>query len=557
MSEPAAAPLLSGSRLAGPYAPAPANPRLSPGAALAAAGFILVAASASLGFFYSRGLTDLYGDAIAHVEGARRIFDSLTPGYEEIGSVWLPLYHLLVAPLALNDHLWRTGLAGSLVSMAAFAVAAWFVFQLGFAMNGDLAAGWAALIGFLACANMLYVASTPLTEPLSVMWAVLVVWGLFRFQQNGGLAPLTGAALAAFFGTLTRYDGWYLLPFAALFVLLARPRSWLDRLLDAAFFSLIASCGPLLWLLHNLHRFGNALEFYNGPYSAQAIYAHQLATTGFRYPTDGSVLLSLRYYTEDLKLVIGAGSLVLAVLGFVAWAADASGRMRRSAALLLLVPLVFYAQSMAHAAVPIYVPTLFPHTYYNLRYGLEMLPAAALWPSFVISARLSPSRRLAAAGLMIAILGFQLWTRTRAGAQEIGIVKEAILNTPCKTSVGQALTAFLRREYQGGVILMAMGKYPCVMPAVGIPYRRTLTEMNRRYWRLVRFGPEQWPAASPLSSLTWIIRGDGDPVDQLMRAFPAAFTEFGLVETYQFRGEDRVRIYRRNPAPPAEALRHD
>jgi hypothetical protein len=45
---------------------------------------------AALHFFYSRGLTNIYGDALAHMEGARRIFDSLTPGYEEIGSVWRP-----------------------------------------------------------------------------------------------------------------------------------------------------------------------------------------------------------------------------------------------------------------------------------------------------------------------------------------------------------------------------------------------------------------------------------------------------------------------------------
>jgi len=83
-------------------------------------------------------------------------------------------------------------------------------------------------------------------------------------------------------------------------------------------FSVIAGSGPALWVLHNTLRFGNPIEFYNGPYSAQAIYAHQLATTGFRYPTEGSWLLSARYYVEDLKLVIGAWPLELAVLGLVA-----------------------------------------------------------------------------------------------------------------------------------------------------------------------------------------------------------------------------------------------
>src|SRR6266404_9403079 len=73
-----------------------------------ALGAILFVALGSLYFFYSRGLTNLYGDGIAHVEGARRFFDSLTPGYSEIGSTWLPLFHLMASPLALNTFLWRT-----------------------------------------------------------------------------------------------------------------------------------------------------------------------------------------------------------------------------------------------------------------------------------------------------------------------------------------------------------------------------------------------------------------------------------------------------------------
>ncbi|HUI43725.1 MAG TPA: hypothetical protein VL523_17320 [Terriglobia bacterium] len=537
----------------GPPEAASFEPRFSLGAHVAPAVAILAVTSASLAFFYACGLTNLYGDAIAHMEGARRLTDSLTPGLAEIGSVWLPLYHFLVAPLAANFNLWRTGLGGSLVSAAALGLAAWFIFRLGSAMNRNLAAGWVALVGFLACANMLYIGSTPLTEPLCVMWAALVAWELYRFQQNGRLAILVAAALAAFFGTLTRYDGWYLLPFAALFVLLARPRGWRLRLRDAAWFSVIAGAGPLLWALHNWYRYGNPMEFYNGPYSAQAIYAHQLATTGFRYPTDGSYVLSARYYLEDLKLVIGAGSLVLAVLGLVAWAADAGERARRSAALLTLVPFVFYVQSMAHSSVPIYVPTLFPHTYYNLRYGLEMLPAAALLPSFLVSARLPARVRTGVVAVVMAILAVQFGSRIKAGAVEIGTVKESLLNTPCHTRTAEALIDLLKRSYAGGTILMGMGKYPCVLPTLGIPYRQALTESNRPYWTKLRLGPAGWPPGPPFTSLAWILRTDSDPVDELMRAYPDAFRQFTLVETYRFPGEDTVRVYRREPGPPSGA----
>src|SRR5437870_13638943 len=111
-------------------------------AATSAWAVILVVALGSLYFFYSRNLSNVYGDGIAHMEGARRLWDSLTPGYPEIGSVWLPLFHLLASPLTLSDRLWRTGLAGSIVSTAAFIATAWSVFRLCLEMNRSAAAAF-------------------------------------------------------------------------------------------------------------------------------------------------------------------------------------------------------------------------------------------------------------------------------------------------------------------------------------------------------------------------------------------------------------------------------
>ena len=498
---------------------------------------IVAVASVSLYFFYSRGLTDIYGDAMAHMEGARRLFDSLTPGYDEIGTVWLPLPHLLVAPLAINDFLWKTGLAGSLVSTAALIVTAWFVFRLATEMNREIAAGVVALAGFLLCPNMLYLASTPLTEPLAILWMVLMVYGLFRYQESGSVRVLIGASVAAFCATLTRYDGWSVLPFAALFVLFTRQEAWPRRLRHAALFSAIAGAGPVLWLLHNAYQFGNALEFYNGPFSAQGIYAHQLATTAFAFPTDGSILTSVRYYLEDLKLDIGIGPLVLAVLGLIAWAANEPERRRRAVALLLLVPLPFNIQAMAHSAVPLYVPTLFPNTYWNLRLGMEMLPAAAIFPSFLVFPG-SPRRlhRLVLAGLLLIIVGQAVLIASH-GASELAIAKEGILNTPCRSQRQQAVIRVLRQVYDGGNVLIATGKWPCAMREVGIPFRQTLTGANRRFRQRLH--------TEPSTLVEWIVRGDDDDVDILMRAYPQAFRNFEEVFQATFSGEGRVEIYRR------------
>src|SRR5579862_2762890 len=136
---------------------------------------IAIVTISSLHFFYTRGLSNLYGDGLAHMEGARRIFDSTTPGFEEIGSVWLPLYHLLCSPLARNDFLWRTGLAGGIVSSLAFALTAYLLFRLGAELNQNLSSGLVAMAGVLLCSSLLYLASTPLTEPLALLWAVLIV----------------------------------------------------------------------------------------------------------------------------------------------------------------------------------------------------------------------------------------------------------------------------------------------------------------------------------------------------------------------------------------------
>jgi hypothetical protein len=502
------------------------------------AGLIIAASAAlTLYLFYSRGLTNLYGDGIAHMEGARRLFDSLNPGYQEIGTVWLPLYHLLVAPLAVNDFLWRSGLGGSLVSEAAFAVAAWFIYRLALEINRSRASGWVALAAFLLCPSMMYLASTPLTEPLTLLLAVLTVYGLFRYRESGSTRALLGAAAAAFFGTLTRYDGWFLLPFAALFVFLARRQPFKGRLRHAIMFSLIAGAGPVLWLIHNAVRFGNPLEFYNGPFSAQAIYAHQIATTGFHYPTDGSLRISARYYLADLALVIGPWQLELAVLGFVVWALEARERARRSAALLFLVPFVFYVQSMAHAAVALYVPSLFPHTYYDLRYGIEMLPAVALFPSFLVTSK-TPARLRAVltAVLLFVILG-QYSYDLSGGVRRLPIVRESILNTPCKSPEQQALIGFFRQYYDGGTILTALGKWPCVMPALDIPFRHTISEENRLIWKLLPRNPGAW--------VEWIIRSDGDTVDQLMRAYRDSFKEFDLVDRHKFGDGAWLEIYHR------------
>src|ERR1700759_4756272 len=81
-------------------------------------------------FYAQRNQVLLYGDAVAHINIARRVFDSRTPGLFQLGTVWLPLPHVLNIPFVANDRLWQNGLGASVPSMIAYVLGSLGVFRL-------------------------------------------------------------------------------------------------------------------------------------------------------------------------------------------------------------------------------------------------------------------------------------------------------------------------------------------------------------------------------------------------------------------------------------------
>src|SRR3977135_1416810 len=81
-------------------------------------------------FYFRRGDVLLYGDAVAHINIARRVFDSKTPGLLQLGTVWLPLPPLLMVPSLLSDEMWHGGAGGSIPSMAAYIFSVIGIFRL-------------------------------------------------------------------------------------------------------------------------------------------------------------------------------------------------------------------------------------------------------------------------------------------------------------------------------------------------------------------------------------------------------------------------------------------
>src|SRR5262245_34901306 len=135
-------------------------------------------------YFLSHNQTYVHIDAIAHVNKARGLFDSFNPGLRQLGSVWLPLPHLLMAPLAAIDPLWKSGAAGSLISVICFIGTSMFLFATGCAWTGSRIAGWVAFMMFALNPHIIYLFTTPENEPLMVFSAAGLFYYLVRWTQN-------------------------------------------------------------------------------------------------------------------------------------------------------------------------------------------------------------------------------------------------------------------------------------------------------------------------------------------------------------------------------------
>lgn len=474
-------------------------------------------------FFYQRGYLAYYGDAEAHLNIARRIVDSRTPGFDEIGSVWLPLPHLLMAPLARYDTLWRSALAGSIVSGACFVLAGVFLFAAARRVFDSRAAA-AAVAVFAANPNLLYLQSTAMTEPLFMATILAALYFTARFRDTQSWLDVCGAGLAALCGTLTRYDGWFLLPFVALFVLLAAKR---HRVAKAALFAAIAGAGPLCWLADNWWCCSNVLDFYNGPYSPRAIQS------GAYYPGLANWAKTWLYFRSAVRWCAGLPLFWIGAAGLIACAARPKARWP---ALLLLLPGAFYVWSMhSSGGTPIFLPDLWPNSYYNSRYGLALFPALALGAAALVA--LAPPRVQRAAAAVVLLAAAAPWLIQPRPEAWI-TWKESQVNSDARRAWTREAAAFLAPRYKPGTgIITTFGDITGIFRAAGIPLRDTLTWDN---W-------PHWPAAVARPDLflweEWAVVQGGDPVQTALVRAGAKGPRYELVKTVIVPRAPVVEIY--------------
>jgi hypothetical protein len=213
----------------------------------------------------------------------------------------------------------------------------------------------------------------------------------------------------------------------------------------------------------------------------------------------------------------GNTMLTLGVLG-TAWAWLVARRRALGWTVLLWLPLPFYAYSVAYSSVPIFLPVWWPHSWYNTRYGMELLPALALGMGFAAQLVLAAVREFKPswvkyyAAALFVFLGMNVgeMVRERPLTYVEGI-KNIEARRPFELQIPPALKALLA-ERPGSTILMQTSVYPNLVAFTGIPLRQTINESDLWIWREA--------LNAPAAHANIVLAFDGDAVDQAVKAHP-------------------------------------
>jgi len=538
-------------------------------------------------FFYYFRHSDLllYGDAVAHINIARRVFDSQTPGLLQLGTVWLPLPHLLMIPFIYFNAMWKNGAGGSIPSMIAYVFGVMGIFRL---VGGMLTAGfsreagtkpaagvgaWAAAFAYGANPNLIYMQATAMTESIYLalfIWAVVYFAEFIRSLRKNDLKEndlrnkdvpsksrrddpglthaLMRCACCLAGAELTRYDGWFLAGVMGAVVAVVALGRWQNHALRrvAAKFLLGIALVPVLWLAYNGVVYGNALDFANGPYSAKAIEQRVGAPNPALHHAGVAAIYFLK--SAQLNMANGNWGRFWLAAAFVALAIGAWKLRAQSAPLLLLwVPLVFYAFSIAYGSVPIHVYTWWPFATFNQRYGLQLLPMFAVSIGVLTASVFLLGASGRHGGKMVAvILALVVGSYASLWKAEPQCLAEGRSNWAIRNPLNSAVLRVLARLPKNSQFLMDLSEHVGIMEQAGIPLRQVVNNENHRMWKRPSDPEGLWERAlaDPPRYVDFVIAFDGDAVDQ--GANRTNLTE--LMEIHA-TGQPHARIYAARSAP--------
>ncbi|MFI5212502.1 MAG: hypothetical protein ACHQTE_00895 [Candidatus Saccharimonadales bacterium] len=477
--------------------------------------------------FYRLGLTTDYNDAMSHLNIARLVIDNLQPGMSQLGSVWLPMSHLLSLPLIWNDQLWHTGLAGSLISMVSFVMGAVGIYSIVVHLSASKLAGAIGAGAFCLCLNLLYLQATPLTEPLYMTLFIYTLLFLLVYLRDQSSKALIALGIISAVGILTRYDAWFVAAVIGVIIVMnelvvqKKAVSVMVGYLTLYAFPIAFAVG--LWLGWNLLIFGDPLYAFVGPYSAKAQQAIIASSSGLITKYN----LSISAWAYLLSILRNVG-LIITLLGSIGWIIYLATykQVKRS------VKLFVFAAALSVVAFNVIALFLgfsilnLPELHwnpsgrqagelFNVRYGVLALPLLAIGTGLLLT-RLQLFKKTAPIMLTLLIIGqFILTDRT-------GIITIQDGQSGSSAFVNQDIAGAIHHDVKPGQrVIMSTSSYNAVAFESGLDLRSFVHEGVSSSWNGAISQPEKYGQ--------WIViaKNDvGEPVyTSLVKKQHSAFLE--------------------------------
>jgi len=191
---------------------------------------------------------------------------------------------------------------------------------------------------------------------------------------------------------------------------------------------------------------------------------------------------------------------------------------------------VFYILTIAWNSVIVFLSIWPPFSYYNVRYGLQLLPAIAVFAALAggYLRELLPARFSLAVIALAAAIGYSIMLN--AGPICLG---EARANGAPRQALDVSIADILKTLPPSATIMMDCRMKAGAVQRAGIPFRRVLQPGNYQAWRRALDYPSE--------GADYLVAVAGDEVAEAVRLHPQGLSVIATVDT---PGQPRASIYR-------------
>jgi hypothetical protein len=492
-------------------------------------------------YFFFHGQQNLsYYDAIARLNTARKMIDSITPGIGQLGGIWLPFPQILLVPFIWNNFLWHSGFAGYIISGSAFVIGAVFLQKEVYLLTKSRKVALLIWFIFISNINILILQTMAMSEMFFLCFFILTIYFLTLWTQKHQLSDFLLTAFCVMILTLTRYEGDFVLVGVFLTVIVEcfrvykfRNREKIEGML--LLFLSVAGFGIFLWCIYSALFYKDPLFWLHAysPPSTSALLNSSVIDHfyGNLHPT---MLQSISIYSSVILWTNGIISVGLGILGLLMYLISPARRYISlfivSAVLYFFLVLGYYKNLIPLIEFPLVYLTgsnVREWSVYadnNVRYGIVLLPCILLFSSFIAN----KNKVLFSIALTL-VAGQAILSFTNPMLLQYTFYKSwrypAIPEVP-----------WFREHYDGGLVLIAASRHEDFIFQSGLPYKDFIYEGTRQYWTGALSQPSQYAS--------WVIfdekiSGDDVTLGLTKEAINDLKKKYQLV--YVFKG---FRIYK-------------